>query len=64
MAGMSKPTRYGAGILMTIIAVGLALIMTYAMLSDPNFGGIIGTAAVLVCDSESLSWILAVLFPY
>ena len=45
MSGMSKTTRHGAGILMTIIAVGLGLIMTYSMLSDPNFGGIIGTAA-------------------
>lgn len=45
MAGMSKPARHAAGILMSIIAVGLGLIMTYAIFSDPNVGGVIGTAA-------------------
>jgi hypothetical protein len=44
MSGMSKATRHAAGILMSIIAVGLGLIMTYAIFSDPNVGGIIGTA--------------------
>jgi len=45
MSGMSKATRHAAGILMSIIAVGLGLIVTYAIFSDPNVGGIIGTAA-------------------
>jgi hypothetical protein len=48
-------TRYAIGIILTFIILGAGFILTRGMLSDPNFGGVIGTAADRENTNEMLT---------